>query len=133
MIRTQIPRFRLPEEVIDEEIGYILDLGVEFRGGAAHRFDEGAARRRAATRSSSAAARRAAATSTSRAAQEAAAQHPHRHRLAVVGVASATSTQIGKRVIVLGGGNTAMDCCRSARRLGGERRQGDRALAASRR
>ena len=27
---------------------------------------------------------------------------------------------IGKRVIVLGGGNTAMDCCRSSRRLGGE-------------
>jgi formate dehydrogenase (NADP+) beta subunit len=30
------------------------------------------------------------------------------------------SSQIGKRVIVLGGGNTAMDCCRTARRLGGE-------------
>jgi formate dehydrogenase (NADP+) beta subunit len=29
-------------------------------------------------------------------------------------------SQIGKRVIVLGGGNTAMDCCRSSRRLGGE-------------
>jgi formate dehydrogenase beta subunit len=29
-------------------------------------------------------------------------------------------TSISKRVIVLGGGNTAMDCCRSARRLGGE-------------
>src|SRR4029077_17760243 len=29
-------------------------------------------------------------------------------------------TKIGKRVIVLGGGNTAMDCCRSSRRLGGE-------------
>ncbi len=28
--------------------------------------------------------------------------------------------RIGKRVIVLGGGNTAMDCCRSSRRLGGE-------------
>ena len=27
---------------------------------------------------------------------------------------------IGKRVIVLGGGNTAMDCCRTSRRLGGE-------------
>src|SRR6185437_2078167 len=27
--------------------------------------------------------------------------------------------KIGERVIVLGGGNTAMDCCRSARRLGG--------------
>ena len=29
-------------------------------------------------------------------------------------------SKIGKRVIVLGGGNTAMDCCRTARRLGGE-------------
>jgi NADPH-dependent glutamate synthase beta subunit-like oxidoreductase len=29
-------------------------------------------------------------------------------------------TTVGKRVIVLGGGNTAMDCCRSSRRLGGE-------------
>ena len=28
-------------------------------------------------------------------------------------------TSVGKRVLVLGGGNTAMDCCRSARRLGG--------------
>src|SRR6202165_2515754 len=30
MIRSQIPKFRLPETVIDEEVGYILDLGVEF-------------------------------------------------------------------------------------------------------
>src|SRR5207244_9589649 len=33
MIRSQIPKFRLPESVIDEEVGYILDLGIEFRGG----------------------------------------------------------------------------------------------------
>src|SRR6185295_11703185 len=33
MIRSQIPKFRLPETVIDEEVGYVLDLGVEFRGG----------------------------------------------------------------------------------------------------
>ena len=32
-MRSQIPRFRLPESVIDEEVGYILGLGVEFRGG----------------------------------------------------------------------------------------------------
>jgi formate dehydrogenase beta subunit len=33
MIRTQIPKFRLPDSVIDEETGYILDLGVDFRAG----------------------------------------------------------------------------------------------------
>ena len=32
-IRTQIPRFRLPESVIDEETGYVLNLGVQFRNG----------------------------------------------------------------------------------------------------
>src|ERR1700710_2310560 len=31
MIRSQIPKFRLPEQVIDEEVGYVLDLGVETR------------------------------------------------------------------------------------------------------
>jgi formate dehydrogenase beta subunit len=34
-IRTQIPRFRLPESVIDEETGYVLDLGVEFAAASA--------------------------------------------------------------------------------------------------
>jgi formate dehydrogenase beta subunit len=34
MIRSQIPRFRLPESVIDEEVGYILDLGVEMPASA---------------------------------------------------------------------------------------------------
>src|SRR5687767_13654126 len=33
MIRSQIPRFRLPEEVIDEEVGYITGLGMEVRLG----------------------------------------------------------------------------------------------------
>ena len=33
MIRSQIPKFRLPEEVIDEEVGYITDLGMEMRLG----------------------------------------------------------------------------------------------------
>src|SRR5262245_19316503 len=33
-MRTQVPRFRLPERVIDEECGYILGLGnIEFKGG----------------------------------------------------------------------------------------------------
>src|SRR5262249_61612048 len=33
MMRTQIPKFRLPENVLDEECGYILVLGVTFEGG----------------------------------------------------------------------------------------------------
>ena len=35
-------------------------------------------------------------------------------------VAFGHTTKIGKKVIVLGGANTAMDCCRTSRRLGGE-------------
>ena len=120
MMRTQIPKFRLPDTVIDEEVGYILDLGVEFRGGQRDRQHEGAARPKATTRCSSAAARRAAATSTSPAARR------RRRNIHIgidwlaVGVVRPRRRKIGKRVVVLGGGNTAMDCCRTARRLGGE-------------
>jgi len=35
MIRTQIPRFAYPKKVKSEEVGYVLDIGVEFRGGVA--------------------------------------------------------------------------------------------------
>src|SRR5258707_638887 len=37
MMRTQIPKFRLPDTVIDEETDYILNLGIDFKGG--HRID----------------------------------------------------------------------------------------------
>ena len=46
MIRSQIPRFRLPEEVIDEEVGYITALGPVMHLAAARRQHEGAAGRR---------------------------------------------------------------------------------------
>ncbi|SDZ04503.1 NADPH-dependent glutamate synthase beta chain [Variovorax sp. YR634] len=116
-IRTQIPRFRLPESVIDEETGYILDLGVEFRSGEridsmtalmAQEWDAifvgcGAPRGRDLDVPGR---------------QEAAASiHIGIDWLNSVSFGHVSS--IGKRVIVLGGGNTAMDCCRSARRLGG--------------
>ena len=116
-IRTQIPRFRLPESVIDEETGYILDLGVEFRGGErigsmkalmAQGWDAifvgcGAPR----GRDLDIPGRREAAASI----------HIGIDWLSSVSFGHVSS--IGRRVIVLGGGNTAMDCCRSARRLGG--------------
>lgn len=116
-IRSQIPRFRLPESVIDEETGYILDLGVRFQSGQridsmqallAQGFDAvfvgcGAPR----GRDLEVPGRREAAADI----------HIGIDWLASVSFGHITS--VGKRVIVLGGGNTAMDCCRSARRLGG--------------
>ena len=118
MIWSQIPRFRLPLEVIDEEVGYVLDLGVEFRGGTridslkrllAEDWDAifvgtGAPRGR----------------DLDIPGRREAAAHI---RIGIDWLSSVSfghTTAIGRRVIVLGGGNTAMDCCRTSRRLGGE-------------
>ncbi|MBX3659245.1 MAG: FAD-dependent oxidoreductase [Ramlibacter sp.] len=116
-IRTQIPRFRLPESVIDEETGYVLDLGVAFRSGEridsmkallARGFDAvfvgcGAPRGR----------------DLDLPGRKEAAASIHIGIDWLASVSFGHVTRIGRRVIVLGGGNTAMDCCRSARRLGG--------------
>ena len=118
MIRSQIPKFRLPEEVIDEEVGYIMRLGVEFRGGVwvdslksvlEQDFDAvfvgtGAPRGR----------------DLDIPGRNEAADHIHIGIDWLSSVAFGHIDRIGKRVIVLGGGNTAMDCCRSSKRLGGE-------------
>ena len=118
MIRSQIPRFRLPENVIDEEIGYVLDTGVEFRGGVrinsmkkllTEGYDAifvgtGAPRGR----------------DLALPGREEAAKHIHIGIDWLSSVSFGHISAIGKRVIVLGGGNTAMDCCRTARRLGGK-------------
>lgn len=115
-IRTQIPRFRLPEEVIDEETGYILDLGVEFRAG--RRIDSMAALLAEgwdAIFVGCGAPRGRNLDIPGR--QEAAASiHIGIDWLASVSFGHVTSVK--PRVLVLGGGNTAMDCCRTARRLG---------------
>jgi len=118
MIRSQIPRFRLPEEVIDEETGYVLNLGVDFRAGT--RIDSMKALLEEgfdAVFVGSGAPRGRDLKIPGR--NEAAAQiHIGIDWLSSVSFGHVT--HIGKRVIVLGGGNTAMDCCRSAKRLGGE-------------
>ncbi|HKW55212.1 MAG TPA: FAD-dependent oxidoreductase [Stellaceae bacterium] len=118
MIRTQIPRFRLPESIIDEEVGYITGLGVELRLG--ERIDSlkallsegydaifigtGAPRGR----------------DLDIPGRQEAAANIHIGIDWLSSVSFGHVTRIGKRVIVLGGGNTAMDCCRSSKRLGGE-------------
>ncbi|MDP2033544.1 MAG: FAD-dependent oxidoreductase [Polaromonas sp.] len=116
-IRTQIPRFRLPESVIDEETGYILDLGVSFKSGQriasmqallSEGYDAvfvgcGAPRGR----------------DLDLPGRSEIKENIHIGIDWLASVSFGHITSIGKRVIVLGGGNTAMDCCRSARRLGG--------------
>ena len=118
MMRSQIPKFRLPDSVIDEETGYILDLGVEFNGGTridsmkallAENYDaifvgSGAPRGR----------------DLDIPGRKEAAANIHIGIDWLSSVSFGHIDKIGKRVIVLGGGNTAMDCCRTARRLGGE-------------
>ena len=118
MIRTQIPKFRLPDSVIDEEVGYVLDLGVESRLGTwvpslrellGQGFDAvfvgcGAPR----ARDLEIPGRREAADSI------------HLGIDWLSSVSFGHVEKIGRRVIVLGGGNTAMDCCRSSLRLGGD-------------
>ncbi len=118
MMRTQIPSFRLPLEVLNEEVDYVLDMGIHtqfktYVSSLQEILDKnydvvfvgtGAPRGRDLV-------------------------IPGRKEGAVnihIGVDWLTSVafehtnKIGKKVIVLGGGNTAMDCCRTSRRLGGE-------------
>ena len=119
MIRSQIPRFRLPESVIDEEVGYITGLGgMELRLGEridslksllAEGYDaifvgSGAPRGRDLEIPGRAEAK----------------ANIHIGIDWLSSVSFGHIDKIGKRVIVLGGGNTAMDCCRTSRRLGGD-------------
>ncbi len=117
LMRSNIPSFRLPEQVLTEEINYILDMGVEIRYNSpvesmkallGERFDaifvgSGAPRgkdldvpgRNAASRI-------------------------HIGIDWLESVAFGHVTSIGENVLIIGVGNTAMDCCRSSRRLGGK-------------
>ena len=115
---SQIPRFRLPESVIEEETGHILELGVRFVGGTriesmkallAEEYDAvfvgcGAPRGR----------------DLDLPGRREAAANIHIGIDWLASVSFGHISKIGRRVIVLGGGNTAMDCCRSSRRLGGD-------------
>jgi formate dehydrogenase (NADP+) beta subunit len=116
-MRTQVPRFRLPEAVIDEECDQILGLGnIELRGG--ERIDSMAALLDQGFDAVfvGCGAPRGRDLEIPGRAEAAANIHVGIDWLASVYFGHVTAVK--PRVIVLGGGNTAMDCCRSARRLG---------------
>ena len=118
MMRTQIPSFRLPASVLDEEVGHVLNMGIHTQfltyvdslGSVLTKdYDAifvgtGAPRGR----------------NLNIPGRDEAAPNIHVGIEWLQSVAFEHIKKIGKRVIVLGGGNTAMDCCRTARRLGGE-------------
>ncbi|MFM8568389.1 MAG: FAD-dependent oxidoreductase, partial [Candidatus Kapaibacterium sp.] len=118
MMRSQIPSFRLPLSVLNEEVDYILNMGIHthfkhyvssMREMLAKDYDAvfvgtGAPRGR----------------DINIPGREEAAKNIHIGIEWLANVAFEHTATIGKNVIVLGGGNTAMDCCRTSRRLGGE-------------
>ncbi len=116
LMRTNIPAFRLPTEVLDEEIGYITRLGVEVKlaspvaslralleGGefAAVFVGSGAPKGK-----------------NLRLPGRDASDRIHIGIDWLGGVAFGHVESIGERVLIIGVGNTAMDCCRSSLRLG---------------
>jgi formate dehydrogenase beta subunit len=117
MMRSQIPKFRLPDEVIDEEVGYALSTGGAFvasrrieslKAMLAEGFDAifvgcGAPRGR----------------DLDAPGRREAAKNVHIGIDWLASVSFGHTHSIGRRVVVLGGGNTAMDCCRTSLRLGG--------------
>ena len=118
-MRSQIPSFRLPEQVLDEELGYVLDMGVMTHFN--HRVDsmkEMLAKDYDAIFVGTGAPRGRDLPKLEGRAEADANIHIGIDWLA--NVAFQHTTSIGKKVLVLGGGNTAMDCCRTALRLGGE-------------
>jgi NADPH-dependent glutamate synthase beta subunit-like oxidoreductase/ferredoxin len=115
LMRTNIPAFRLPANVLDEEIGYILDMGVELRLGTPVRslralLDEGYA----AVFVGSGAPKGKDLELPGRAASD----RIHIGIDWLGSIAFGHTTSVGNRVLIIGVGNTAMDCCRSALRLG---------------
>jgi NADPH-dependent glutamate synthase beta subunit-like oxidoreductase len=119
MMRSQIPAFRLPETVLNEEVGYILDMGIHthfntYVSSLKEVLDKsydavfvgtGAPRGRDLSNLPG---------------RKEGAAHIHIGIEWLASVAFEHIHSIGKKVIVLGGGNTAMDCCRTSRRLGGQ-------------
>jgi formate dehydrogenase beta subunit len=120
LMRTNIPSFRLPARVLDEEIGYILNMGVDLRLNTpvtslrqvldSGEFD--------AVFVGSGAPKGKDLNLPGRHASPEASARIHIGIDWLESVAFGHTKSIGRRVLIIGVGNTAMDCCRTSLRLG---------------
>ena len=116
LMRTNIPAFRLPGDILDSEIDVILDMGVELKLG--HRIDSMAALLGEdwdAVFVGSGAPR---GKDLQLPGREEASANIHIGIDWLESVAFEHVKEIGEKVLIIGVGNTAMDCCRSSLRLG---------------
>ncbi|MCG8669368.1 MAG: FAD-dependent oxidoreductase, partial [Pseudomonadales bacterium] len=118
MMRTQIPTFRLPPEVIDEETDLVLNMGIDYRPNTEVTslksvLDEGYDAVFIGTGAP-------AGRDLDIPGRKEGGANIHIGIEFLANVAFDHVSQIVRRVIILGGGNTAMDCCRTSRRMGGE-------------
>ncbi len=118
LMRSNIPSFRLPEEVLEEETSMILDMGVDIRYNTPitsmkHLVDEGFD----AVFVGVGAPRGKELDLPGR--HDEIESHIHIGIDWLESVAFGHLSAIGERVLIIGVGNTAMDCCRTSRRLGG--------------
>ncbi len=118
LMRTNVPSFRLPAAVLDDEIAMIVEMGVDVRYSSpvaslkallGQGFDavfvgSGAPRGK----------------DLDLPGRKEAAERIHIGIDWLESVAFEHIKSIGERVLIIGVGNTAMDCCRTARRLGGK-------------
>ena len=118
LMRSNIPSFRLPAGVLDDEIGMIVNMGVDVRynspvtsmkslldeGWDAVFVGSGAPRGK----------------DLDLPGRQEAADNIHIGIDWLQSLAFEHINSIGERVLIIGVGNTAMDCCRSSRRLGGK-------------
>ena len=121
LMRTNIPAFRLPAEVLDEETQVILDMGVDIR------YNTPVTSLRALLEEGfdaifvgSGAPRGKELDLPGRWDETPGESRIHIGIDWLESIAFGHVDAIGEQVLIIGVGNTAMDCCRSSRRIGGK-------------
>ena len=116
LMRANIPSFRLPSEVLDDEIGMIVDMGVDLVLG--HRIESMAALLAEGWDAVFVGSGAPRGKDVMLSGRDQAAANIHIGIDWLASVAFDHIERIGERVLIIGVGNTAMDCCRTSLRLG---------------